>query len=146
MPNPLAITHFVGRVLLALVFLLAGTLRLAEFSEALEALSAHGLLLPSVWLLVLVGLETVGGLSLLIGYHTRVGLGLLVAAVCLDLGISLFDPPPLAAVSWAATLMDSPLATLGGLLVLLGVGPGPWAVDELRKRTVTNFGDSNVLG
>ncbi len=146
MPNHLAIVHFVGRVLLALVFLLAGTLRLAEFAEVLEALAAHGLPLAVVWLTLLVVLEAIGGLSLLIGFHTRAGALLLVAAIGLDLLLGIFEPPPLATVGWAATLLDSPLAILGGLLILLAVGPGPWAVDELRVRNVTSFGDSNVLG
>ena len=69
-----------------------------------------------------------------------------MGAIGLDQMIGLFEPPPLATVGWAATLLDSPLAILGGLLILLAVGPGPWAVDELRVRNVTNFGDSNVLG
>ena len=146
MPNLTAIAHFGGRVLLALVFLLAGTLRLAEFAEARQALAAHDLPLAVVWLTLLIGLEAVGGLSLLIGYYTRVGVLLLVAATGLDLTLGIFEPPPMATVGWAATLLDSPLAILGGLLILLGVGPGPWAIDELRVRNVTNFGDSNVLG
>jgi putative oxidoreductase len=146
MPNLLAIAHFAGRVLLALVFLLAGTLRLAEFAEVLQALAEHGLPLAVVWLTLLIGLEAVGGLALLIGFHTRAGVLLLVAAIGLDLTLGIFEPPPMATVGWAATLLDSPLAILGGLLILLAVGPGPWAVDDLRARSVTNFGDSNVLG
>ena len=71
MPNHLAIAHVAGRVLLGLVFLLAGTLRLAEFAEVSQALLEHGLPLASVWLVVLICLEAVGGLSLLIGYYTR---------------------------------------------------------------------------
>jgi putative oxidoreductase len=142
----MAIAHFAGRVLLALVFLLAGTLRLAEFADVLQALADHGLPLAVVWLILLIALEAVGGLSLLIGYHTRVGVLLLLVAVGLDLTLGLFEPPPMATVGWAAALLDSPLAIVGGLLILLAVGPGPWAVDELRVRSVTNFGDSNVLG
>jgi len=146
MPNHLAIAHFSGRVLLALVFLLAGTLRLAEFAEALQALAEHGLPLAAVWLTLLIVLDAAGGLSLLIGFHTRVGVLLLLAAIGLDLLLGVFGPPPMATVGWAAALLDSPLAIVGGLLILLAVGPGPWAVDELRVRSVTSFGDSNVLG
>ena len=146
MPNFTAVAHFAGRVLLALVFLLAGTLRLTEFVEVRRAVAEHGLPLAALWLTLSIGLEAVGGFSMLIGYQTRVGTLLLIVALGLDFMFGFFEPPPLASVSWAATLLDSPLAILGGLLLLLAVGPGPWALDELRVRNVSSFGDSNVLG
>ena len=70
MPDVTAIAHFAG-ALLALVFLLAGTLRLTEFAEVRQAVSVHGLPLAAIWLISSICLEAAGGFLVLIGLHAR---------------------------------------------------------------------------
>lgn len=123
MPNaPLTL---IGRILLALIFLLAGGAKLADPAGTAGYFGSVGLPVPGlmVWL---VGLfEIIGGIAVLIGYQTRIA-AILLALFCVASGfIGHFDPEN--QMQMQAFMKN--LAIAGGFLVLAAAGPGKMSID-----------------
>jgi putative oxidoreductase len=81
--------------------------------------------LPPLVLLVVLLLIAMGSISLLFGYHTR------------HAAILLFGMTMIAAVTmhdfWQFAIFARDFAICGGLLLLVGLGPGPFALDNRGK-------------
>ena len=138
------LVHFAGRILLALAFLGSAAGTLTHFSEIARQLAGQGWPAASGALGILVALELAGSMAVLVGFRAQLGALLLAASAILHLwmfrGLEGVVPQVADAWSWPVGL-----AILGGTLTLYCLGPGPWAFDELHKKT-TDYGDSNVLG
>ena len=113
-----------GRTLLALIFVVSGFGKISNFAGTqgyMEAMGVPGVLLPLV-----IALEILGGIAIILGWHTR------IAAVLLA-GFSL-----LSAVLFHANFGDQMqmimfmknLALTGAFLMLVVHGAGPYSVDE----------------
>ncbi len=123
MPNaPLTL---IGRILLALIFLLAGGAKLADPAGTAGYFGSVGLPVPSLmaWL---VGLfEIIGGLAILIGFQTRIAAVLLALFCVASAFIGHFDPEN--QMQMQAFMKN--LAIAGGFLVLVAAGPGKLSID-----------------
>ena len=112
----------VGRVLLGLMFLVAGWGKLmgeggvAAFSKGLPEMLPVPLLIA--WIVVLI--ELVGGAMLIVGY--RVGLAAGALAVFLLLTVLLVHNPMTRSAQLPKALNN--LALLGGFLYIMAYGPG----------------------
>jgi putative oxidoreductase len=124
--NPMSIV--VARILLSGIFLKAGINHVLDFTGMKQAILAKGMpafLSPGIALGGII-LLLVGGLSILLGYQTRVGAGLLI----------LFLIP--ATLLFHLNLADQMqqiqffknLGLMGGLLLLIQTGPGYWSLDR----------------
>ncbi len=113
-----------GRVLMSLIFILAGFNKIGGYEGTqayMDSMGVPGMLLPLV-----IVLELGGGLALLAGWKARI-LAFLLA------GFSL-----LAAIIFHNNLGDQTqmiffmknLAISGGLLFIVAFGPGKWSVDR----------------
>jgi putative oxidoreductase len=118
------------RGVLGLIFLVHGGQKLFGFGIPGTAafLAKLGIPLPTVAAVVLIAVELLGGLALVVGLGTRVAAGLLafdmlVALLTVHLRGGFFVPNGIEFV----------LTLLAGLVTLVGVGPGPWSIDEARR-------------
>jgi putative oxidoreductase len=115
-----------GRILLALMFLIAGINKISGYAGMqgyMESMGVPGALLPLV-----IALEVLGGITLMLGWHTRVTAFLLA-------GFTL-----LATLIFHSNLGDQPqmlfflknLSITGGLLMVVSHGAGPYSIDNRR--------------
>jgi putative oxidoreductase len=122
--NMKQITDLVGRILLAHIFLLAGLNKIGAYAATqgyMEAMGVPGILLPLVILL-----EIAGGITLIIGWQTR------LAALALA-GFTV-----VAAILFHSNFSDQMqmilfmknFAIAGGLIYLAGNGAGSYSLDD----------------
>ena len=120
-----------GRILISLIFLTSGLSKISGYAGTqsyMEAVGVPGMLLPLV-----IALEVLGGLAVMLGWHTRL-IAFLLA------GFSL-----LSAVLFHANFGDQMqmimfmknLSIAGGFLMIVSLGGGAYALDnflEARSR------------
>jgi len=114
----------IGRVLLALMFLVAGLNKISGYAGMqgyMESMGVPGVLLPLV-----IALEIVGGLALMLGWHTRLTAFLLAGFTLLATAIfhsNLGDQTQML-------FFMKNLSITGGLLLVVSHGAGPYSVDN----------------
>lgn len=123
----------VGRVLLALMFILAGFQKLTSIDGTAGYIASGGLPFPAL-LAVLVGLlELVGGLMIAIGFHVRaaalaLGLFTLAASVLFHK----FWAVPAEQVMVQQLMFMKNLSVAGGMFIVAALGAGPASLDARR--------------
>ena len=120
----------IGRVLFAAIFVLSG---LTHFSQQTIGFAAsQGVPAPHLLVPLSGALAVLGGLSVALGYRTRVGALLLVAfLVPVTLKMHAFwavGDPMMRGIQQANFMKN--VSMLGGALLLLFFGPGPISLDE----------------
>ncbi|HEX9297544.1 MAG TPA: DoxX family protein [Polyangiaceae bacterium] len=123
-----------GRVLFSAIFVMAA---LSHFSQQTIGYAAsQGVPMPSL-LVPLAGIiATVGGLSIVLGYHARIGAWLIVlflVPVTLIMHAFWAVPDPMMARMQQIEFMKN-LSMLGGALLIAYFGPGPLSLDARRPR------------
>ena len=122
------ISLLIGRVLLALIFLLAGINKITGYAGTqayMEAMGVNAMLLPFV-----IALEIAGGLAIIIGWQTRwaayaLALFTLLAAFLFHFNLS---------EQMQMILFMKNIAIVGGFLLLSVAGPGLYSLDARRQR------------
>jgi len=113
-----------GRILLALIFVLAGVTKITGYAGTqgyMESMGVPGVLLPLV-----IAVELIGGLALMLGWQARLTAFLLA-------GFTL-----LATLIFHSNLGDHTqylfflknLSITGGLLMVFSFGAGPFSIDN----------------
>lgn len=116
-----------GRVLIALIFVISGIGKLGAYSGTqgyMESMGVPGMLLPLV-----IALELLGGLAIIVGWQTRV-VAFLLAGFCV-----------VSAVLFHGNVGDQGqqiqflknLGLAGGFLFLVAHGAGAWSLDNRRS-------------
>lgn len=119
--NPLS---FMGRALLALLFIPAGFSKIAGFAGAAGYAAAKGVPLPEVAIAAAIAVELGLGLLLLVGFQTRwAALGIAFFTFVIS-----FIFHPLSDPSQAQAFFKN-MAVVGGLLTIAAWGAGRWSVD-----------------
>jgi putative oxidoreductase len=121
-------TILLGRILLAVIFLLSGFGKLTAISGTAAYFGALGLPVPTVTA-VLVGLiELLGGIAILVGFQTRI--------VAWVLAIFTIATGLVAHTGWADQMQMiqflKNLAITGGFLLLASSGAGAYSIDAKR--------------
>ncbi len=121
----------VGRVLLALMFLLSGIGKIGGFAGTVAYISSVGLPLPSVLAAASLVLEIVAGIALIIGYKTRwAALALVLFTIAAAVLFHNFWALPADKQMMQQIIFMKDIAIAGGLLMLAIAGPGAWSVDR----------------
>ena len=122
----------VGRILLALIFVMSGFAKITGFAGTAGYMASvgipAGLVTPALILTILV--ELGGGLLVVVGFRTR--LAALVIFLWLIPVTYLFHFAPYRQGTDAMNNMIMTMkniSTMGGLLFLAGMGPGGYSVD-----------------
>ena len=122
----------VGRILLALMFLIAGIGKIgAGFAGTVGYISSVGLPLPQVAAIGAIIVEIVASLALIIGWKTRwAALALAIFSVAAALLFHNYWAMPANQQMMQQIIFMKNLAVAGGLLMLAVAGPGAWSVDR----------------
>lgn len=130
-PSPAVVV--IARLLLALMFILAGIGKFTGLEGTAGYIASKGLPMPAVLAFLTALLEVVGGIALAIGFQARIA-GLLLALftlVATFLFHNFWAMP--ADQSFVQQLMFMKnLAVAGGLLLVFSFGAGPASVDARR--------------
>ncbi len=112
-----------GRILLSIIFLVAGIQKLAGYAATqayMESMGVPGMLLPLV-----IALEIGGAVAIIVGWRTRL-VALLLAGFSV-MAAAIFHHAP--GDNMQAILFMKNLAIAGGFLLLVARGPGEWSLD-----------------
>jgi putative oxidoreductase len=119
---------FIGRVMLALIFIISGAMKLTDLSGTENYMASAGL--PSSLALPAALFELVGGLMIVLGVFTRLT-ALVFAAFCL-LTALLFHRETADAIQAAMAFKN--VAIAGGFLCLFAYDQKSWSFDSYRAR------------
>lgn len=124
---------FVGRVLLALLFIPAGIAKIPGFSGSVHYAAAHNLPLPELAIAVSIVIELVFGILILIGWQTRwIAIVYIIYNVVLAFVFHAYwSDPPAQAMGNKINFYKN-LGLAGAFFFLLAWGPGGWSVDGRR--------------
>ncbi|HEY5347222.1 MAG TPA: DoxX family protein [Rhizomicrobium sp.] len=129
------ISPLLGRLALAWFFLGAAMDAINHWHSTIGYLSDHNI--PAAPLMLVFALICIflGSFSLILGFHTRHGAVLLfgftlVVSVAMHAFWRIDDPAARAA---EFEIFARNIAIAGGLLLMVGMGPGPFAIDNPGK-------------
>ena len=123
----------VGRVLLALMFIMAGFSKLGNISGTAGYIASGGLPMASVLAVVVGLLELLGGIAIAIGFQARwaaLALGLFTLAASLLFHKFWAVAPDQAYVQQLMFMKN--LSVAGGLFIVAALGAGPVSVEARR--------------
>ena len=124
------VLNLVGRIAIAALFLPAGINKLLGMEGATGYFASLGLPAVAVLIWVVIAIEILGGLALILGYHTRlVALGLAIFTILASIVGHAFWAAPVDAAFIAQLLFFKNMAVTGGLLVLASSGAGSISID-----------------
>ena len=122
------IVPLIARILLSAIYLVSGVNKILNSAGTQEYMSANGMFWTGLFLGVAIAIELGGGLSLLLGYKTRLGATALVVfliSATLVFHTNLADP-------MQQLMFLKNLGLLGGLLLVIQYGPGRISLDRTR--------------
>lgn len=118
----------IGRILLALIFILSGAMKLGDVSGTGAYMAANGL--PANLALPAALFELIGGIMIVLGIFTRLT-SLVFAAFCL-LTALLFHRETADPIQAAMAFKN--IAIAGGFLCLFAYEGKAWSLDSYRAR------------
>jgi putative oxidoreductase len=133
-----SVVPLLGRILMSLVFILAGVGKIMGFSIEEGMVAAKHLPMPALALSIALLIELIGGLCILFGLFTRLTAWILF--------LYLIPTTLLFHNFWALQGMDridtmihfeKNLAIMGGLLLLATYGAGAHSIDSSRAQKAT---------
>jgi len=129
------ISPFLGRCVLVWFYLIGAMDILGNWHGIAADLAAKHVPIPPLVLLVVLLLIFMGAVSLLFGYHARHGAVMLFGLTIVG-AVSMHDFWHYADAGARAYQFGNfarDFAVCGGLLLMVGMGPGPFAVDNRGK-------------
>lgn len=124
-----------ARVMLSLVFVLSGVAKASHWGDGLAEIAAAGLPAASLLLAATVATQLVGGLSVALGFGTRLG-ALALGGFTIVATVLFHDFWNATGEIWQhqfTTFMEH-VALVGGFVALMACGPGAFSVDAARRR------------
>jgi putative oxidoreductase len=129
--NPLALA---ARILMALLFLIAGWGKIGGFAGTAGYIASKGLPLPELGAAIAIVVEVGGAVALIAGFKTRlVALVMAVFTVVTGLVFHNFWAMPADQVMVNQIMFLKNLSIAGGLLMISAFGAGALSLDARRK-------------
>ena len=123
-----------GRILLALVFLVAGVRKIMAPAASAGYLAKLGFPAPEVMVWVAIAFELGGAILLILGWKTRWGaLALALFTLIATFAAHRFWEFDAAQYANQMNHFLKNLAIVGGMIILAATGPGPLSVDGRRR-------------
>ena len=122
-----------ARIMLALMFVIAGFGKIPGFADTSNLMTNAGVPFANVLLVLTILIELGGGTAIILGWKTRA----IALVVFLFTGLVTFlfhafwSAPPDQAMLQQLMFMKN-VAVMGGLLLLYVYGPGDYALDDAR--------------
>lgn len=129
------LSPLVGRLVFGWFFLIQVAMYVGEWENTITLMSFSGVPGAAFLLALTLLLMTMGALSLIFGYHTRYG-ALVLFMVTIIATVAMHDYWRAADAGQRAAefrLFAGNAAIAGGLLMLIGMGPGPVAIDNAGR-------------
>ena len=130
-PTYESLAAFLGRIFLALIFVVSGVGKITGYAGTAAYMASKGLPMVDILLPLAIGVELGGGLLLALGWKARWA----AAALLLFLipATLIFHPfwgldPKLAQMQKIHFLKN--VAIMGGMLMVLAIGAGAWSIDR----------------
>ena len=124
----------VGRILMALIFLMSAYGKITEFGPTAAAMAGKGMPMTEVLLACAIALELVGATLLVIGWQTRwAALALIVFLVPATLYFHNYWSYPAEEVRNQRNHFMKNVTILGGLIFVMGMGAGALSADNRRR-------------
>ncbi|MEC5216755.1 putative oxidoreductase [Actimicrobium sp. GrIS 1.19] len=128
--NPLAL---VGRILLAVIFVVSGFGKLMAIDGTVAYMTSGGVPMANLLVYAVILVELVGGLLIMVGYQTRV-VALIVFLFLIPVTLLFHNPSANPAQAQMQTIqLLKNLAIMGGMLNLMAFGAGGWSLDGRRR-------------
>ena len=132
--KPIPAVVVAARILLALMFILAGFSKFAALAGTAGYIASKGLPMPSVLAFATATLEVVGGLALAVGFQARwAALALALFTLLASVLFHNFWAVPAEQVMVQQLMFMKNLAVAGGLLFVFSLGAGPASFDARRE-------------
>lgn len=121
----------VGRVFLALIFVISGFGKIASFSGVAGYMASKGLPAPQLLLVLAILIEAGGGLMLILGWQARLAaLAIFLFVIPTTLIFHNFWAVDAAQFQNQMNHFLKNVCILGGLLYVMAYGPGPLSLDS----------------
>jgi putative oxidoreductase len=130
------ISPFLGRLILSWFFLSEAWWRIRDWEGTVTLMHMKHIGNAEPLLALTIMLMALGGISLLLGYYARTG-ALVLFALTIIMSVMIHDYWKISNVvdrDADYDLFIRNMAIAGGLLFLVGMGPGPFAIDQPSKK------------
>lgn len=125
----------IGRILLALIFVMSGFSKITGFEGTVGYIASKGLPLPQLGAIIAIVVEVVGGLMLIVGWKARWGAAaLFVFTGAAALFFHNFWAVPPEQMQIQQIMFMKNLAIMGGMLMVMAHGSGPLSAEPAPAR------------
>lgn len=131
----LHLTLLVGRILVALIFILSGFNKISGFSSTAGYMASKGLPMAEVLLVPTILVELGGGLAILLGWHARLAAwAIFLFLIPVTLMFHAFWAVDAAQYQSQFNHFMKNVALMGAMLYIAGAGPGRFSIGEREGR------------
>ena len=125
---------FIGRILLALLFIPAGVGKISGFAGTVGYIASSGIPFPELAAAAAIVIEVGLGFMLLVGFQARwAALGIALFTVVITFIFHRFWDVPAAQMVQQQQAFFKNIAVVGGLLTVAAWGAGAWSFDAKRS-------------
>ena len=123
----------VGRVLLALIFIISGFGKINGFEGTVGYMQAHNMPMTQILAVIAIIIELGGGIMIAVGWKARWGAAaLFIFVLVASFVFHAFWAVPADQAQLQNIMFMKNLAIMGGMLYIIAYGSGPLSVDKNR--------------
>lgn len=128
-------TALVGRILMAVIFVVSGFAKLTDPAGAVGYMSSVGVPNPDILVYIAGVAELAGGLALVFGFLTRIAaIGLVVLLAIINLYFHNFWALAEPEAKMQMVQFTKNLGLMGGLFMIIAMGPGRFSIDYAMRK------------